>query len=78
VIALAGSSQNSASSEQLDNIICRVRAVFSQEERAGFQLLSMHEPSWPWFKLEDGIVDFEDPTSRWFLAGREIESFECR
>jgi hypothetical protein len=30
-----------------------------------------------WLTLLDGNVDFEDPSSRWYLAGREVESYEC-
>ena len=30
-----------------------------------------------WWNLEDGKVDFEDPRLRWFLGGREVESYEC-
>lgn len=29
------------------------------------------------FRIGDGEVDFADPTKTWFLAGREVESYEC-
>ncbi len=29
------------------------------------------------FRIGDGQVDFADPKKMWFLAGREVESYEC-
>lgn len=29
------------------------------------------------FGIVDGEVDFADPKKMWFLAGREVESYEC-
>lgn len=25
----------------------------------------------------DGVVEFQDPESRWFLAGRSVAGYEC-
>jgi len=30
-----------------------------------------------WWNIEDGQVDFEDARTRWWLAGQEIEAYEC-
>lgn len=30
-----------------------------------------------WFMSVDNEVGFEDASSRWFLAGRAVESYEC-
>jgi len=29
------------------------------------------------FEASDGLVDFQDPYSDWFLAEREVDSYEC-
>ena len=30
-----------------------------------------------WFMMRDEKVEFENPRNRWFMAGREVESYEC-
>lgn len=30
-----------------------------------------------WWNIEDGNVDFEDARTRWWIAGHEIEAYEC-
>jgi len=42
------------------------------------------EPSYPmgtdspvWWNAGDGEVDFENALGRWWLAGREVEAYEC-
>jgi len=67
----------SASLEELDKTMCKMVPRLSKEDRAALDLAS-HEKSWPWFKLRDEIVPLEQDSSRWFLGGREIESYECR
>jgi hypothetical protein len=67
----------SVSLEELSHIICRVVPKLSVEEKAAFHLSGL-EKVWPWFKVSDGTVFFQKPSSRWFLAGRAIESYECR
>ncbi|KAF2176330.1 hypothetical protein K469DRAFT_700046 [Zopfia rhizophila CBS 207.26] len=77
IAALMDGHRQAATLEQLNGIICRVLPIFSPEERGRFRSLNEGR-EWPWFTLEDGTVQFEQPSSRWFLAGREIESYECR
>jgi hypothetical protein len=67
----------SVSLEELSQIICRVVPRLSVEEKAALHASGL-EKVWPWFKVSDGTVLFQRPSSRWFLAGRVIESYECR
>ena len=61
----------------LAQVRCRITPKFSLEEdwaaRAAAQDLDVS----PTFGAEDGIVILDRAESRWFLAGRRIESVEC-
>jgi hypothetical protein len=63
--------------EKLDNIVCQAIPRLSVEEKAAVES-GMQNKVWPWFDTHDGAILFEDSTSRWFLAGRAVESYECR
>jgi len=67
----------SVSRARLERTICRVTPSISTEEREALDV-SMEPKALPWFAVRDGVVEFESSGSRWFLAGREIESYECR
>jgi hypothetical protein len=69
--------RQSVSLEDLSQIMCRVISRLSAEEKATYHS-SGREKVWPWFKVGDDTVQFEDTSSRWFLAGRAVESYECR
>jgi hypothetical protein len=78
IVSLVNLDEQAASLEQLRRITCRVLPSFTLEERRNYGSLGANEPGWPWFSWADENVEFEESSSRWFLAGREIESFECR
>ncbi|KAF2201891.1 hypothetical protein GQ43DRAFT_18153 [Delitschia confertaspora ATCC 74209] len=79
IVALLNKDQELLPFEQLNRIICRIHPVVSQQERATFPKNADRDwVSSPWFTVEDGVVRFEEPGSRWFLVGREVESYECR
>jgi len=63
--------------EALDQVMCRVIPRLSTEEKASLEAAGM-EKAWPWFKVRDETVSFSKSSSRWFLAGRSIKSYECR
>ncbi|OCL08427.1 hypothetical protein AOQ84DRAFT_376778 [Glonium stellatum] len=66
---------------RIERTICLIHPVISPEERSMRSHLyrtGSDNGDWsPWFMLDDGIVNFEHPANRWFLAGREVESYEC-
>jgi hypothetical protein len=63
--------------EELDQVMCRVIPRLSMEEKASLEAAGMGK-AWPWFKIRDETVSFKKSFSRWFLAGRSIQSYECR
>jgi hypothetical protein len=64
-------------SAELDSIMCQVVPRLSAEEKAALYLFGK-DKIWPWFRVRDGMVYFKRSSSRWFLAGRAIASYECR
>ncbi|KAF2001116.1 hypothetical protein P154DRAFT_562980, partial [Amniculicola lignicola CBS 123094] len=72
IAALMDSQRRAASLEQLNGVICRVAPALSQEEKGVHFNSGKQQVVWPWFALRDGSVEFEKPSSRWFLAGRDI------
>jgi hypothetical protein len=72
------SQRRAASLEQLNAVICRVAPVLSLEEQGVNVYSGKQQLVWPWFALQDGLVEFEKLSSRWFLAGRDIGMYECR
>lgn len=30
-----------------------------------------------WWRMQDGVVDFEDARARWWLKGQEVGGYEC-
>lgn len=67
----------SGSLEQLARIRCRIEPEFSAEEVSAASASGVELGVWPTFGPEDGIIGFDRSESRWFLAGRSIESIEC-
>jgi hypothetical protein len=67
----------SVSLEELDDVMCRVTPRLSPVERAELDSTGLEKAS-PWFKLKDETILFERSSSRWFLAGKAIASYECR
>lgn len=59
-----------------DDIACRVVPMLGSEEKAAWDISGV-EKVWPWFGARDDIVSFELSSSHWFLAGREVASYEC-
>ena len=76
VVALVNEKGQGAPLEELRRVMCKVEPKFSEEEKAMY-VSGMEEKVWPWFSIEDGTIRFENEASRWFLAGRSIESYEC-
>jgi hypothetical protein len=68
--------KQSVSLEDLSRIKCRVIPKLSAEEKAAHHSSGL-EKVWPWFKITDETVQFKAASSRWFLAGRAVESYEC-
>jgi hypothetical protein len=68
---------HSVSLEELSQVMCRVIPRLSAEEKAALNSTGL-ERVWPWFKVRDETIIFTKSSSRWFLAGRAIESYECR
>lgn len=71
-----------ASSRRLDRTVCVLHPAVHRDKRCTHGL-----GRW-WinkdcngmaasFERSDGPVDLEDPKLRWFLEGREVESYEC-
>lgn len=63
--------------EELSQVMCRVTPALSVEEEAALKL-SGQEKLFPWFRIDNETAFLERQSSRWFLAGRSIESYECR
>jgi hypothetical protein len=75
--AVVNRQGHSVSLEELGQVMCRVVPKLSAEERVALDLVGM-EKAWPWFKVRDETISFERASSRWFLAGRVVASYECR
>jgi hypothetical protein len=75
--ALVNEEGRSASLEELDRVMCRIVPKLSMEEQAAVNA-SGQKKAWPWFKVRDETVLFTQSSSRWFLAGRTIQNYECR
>lgn len=65
------------SMKDLGRIMCRVMPMFSYEERAAMASADV-EKVWPWFSIRDEAVLFQKASSRWYLGGRAVASYECR
>ncbi len=71
--------------EALNGIICLAHPSHKSEysdynkrqHRPSRPLGSLIEEAAVWWSVEDGVVDFQDPRDRFFLGGREVESYEC-
>ncbi|KAF2827339.1 hypothetical protein CC86DRAFT_405473 [Ophiobolus disseminans] len=75
--AMVNQQGQSVSLETLDLVMCRVVLELSAEEKAALELMGSQKVL-PWFRLKDGAVLLEESSSRWFLAGRSIATYECR
>lgn len=67
---------------RLAHIICLIHPVISPEERSmkshhGRPRAGRGDARSVWFMATDGMVNFDLAASRYFLAGREVESYEC-
>ena len=67
----------SGSLETLSRVRCGMRPRFSVEEVSAAITSGVGLDVWPSFGVEDGMVVLDRPESRWFLAGRSVESIEC-
>jgi hypothetical protein len=67
----------SGSLEGLARIKCELEPTFSAEEESAALASGVKLGVWPRFGIEDGTIQLNQPSSRWFLAGRSIESIEC-
>lgn len=47
------------------------------EEKAAVEY-GMKAKIWPWFSMMDERIQLDSEESRWFLAGRSVEYYECR
>jgi len=67
--------------DKLQNIICLAypKVVISEDDEhtTVLPLYRTVDVQPIWWLAKDGEVDFGDPWSRWDLAGREVESYEC-
>ncbi|KAF1920534.1 hypothetical protein BDU57DRAFT_534299 [Ampelomyces quisqualis] len=63
--------------EELSKVMCRIVPKLSVEEKTALEF-SGQEKLFPWFRTDDETIFFKRPSSRWFLAGRSIQSYECR
>ncbi|KAI9738220.1 MAG: hypothetical protein M1834_008718 [Cirrosporium novae-zelandiae] len=65
--------------EETQYIICYLRPKFSQEEQSmsNRRRFGIGRTERLWIMPGFGDVNFVDPTTPWFLAGREIESIFC-
>jgi hypothetical protein len=77
IVAAITEQGQSTSLEKLDTIICQVTPEISVKERAATEA-GMESKVWPGFSVKDGRVRLDDASSRWFLGGRAVESYECR
>lgn len=67
--------RQSAPLEELGLIMCRIMPRDAVEEEVSS---TSRNREWPWFRAKDGAVQFQQASSVWFLADRDIESYECR
>lgn len=72
-----------ANSQRLDRTICMVHGLVDESEKS-IQAVSRWLRSFGeldgsdiGFQASDGVVKLGDAASRWFLAGRQVESYEC-
>lgn len=77
VSVLDMSTASSGSLEELSRVRCRIAPQFSVEEDSAAAAAGVELGVWPAFGAEDGVVILDRSESRWFLAGRAIESVEC-
>lgn len=77
VSALDLNTGEAGSVEDLARIRCRITPDFSLEEKRALGATGRQMDVWPTFGAQDGIVNLDRSESRWFLAGRRIESVEC-
>ncbi|ORY15805.1 hypothetical protein BCR34DRAFT_152758 [Clohesyomyces aquaticus] len=78
IVALVDVQEQAVALEELTKVVCRVVPVFSREEKSVNTATESAQRIWPSITAEDGTVRFDIYSSRWFLAGREIQSLECR
>jgi len=75
------SGQQPLSAEKLQNILClaypKMVVVTDDEPSARPPLYKTADAQPIWWLIKDEKVDFQDPWGRWYLADREIESYEC-
>ncbi len=69
--------RTSGSLEELERVKCKMEPRFSFEEESAALATGSELGVWPHFGIEDGTIQLNKSSSRWFLAGRSIESFEC-
>ena len=67
----------STSLEELDRVRCRVAPQFGFEEERAASAAGVELGKWPAFGAEEGVVMLDRSESRWYLAGRAVESVEC-
>jgi hypothetical protein len=60
-----------------DDIACRVVPMLDSEDKAAWDISGV-EKVWPWLGARDATVSFELSSSRWYLGGREVASYECQ
>ncbi|KAF2252713.1 hypothetical protein BU26DRAFT_517286 [Trematosphaeria pertusa] len=75
IVALMNEQRQSAPLEELGLIMCRIMPRDAVEEEVSS---TSRNREWPWFRAKDGAVQFQQASSVWFLADRDIESYECR
>lgn len=67
----------SGSLETLSRVRCGIQPNFNVGEVSAAIASGAELGVWPSFGVEDGVVVLDRPESRWFLAGRSVESIEC-
>lgn len=58
--------------ESIEAVVCYLYPVMEEEQ-------GQSGPAYDFmaFRRQDGVVDFQDPRGKMFLADRAVDSFEC-
>ncbi|KAL2356118.1 hypothetical protein BJ546DRAFT_969950 [Cryomyces antarcticus] len=81
ITTVTTSGEHSTLEQQTNRVLCLVHPLPSPEERStqahDGRSIDRNTALSVRMRRAHGLVNFEEGASRWFLAGREVESYEC-
>lgn len=77
----AGVGSETLGTDRLRNVLCLAYPKANIDSRpieTEDRPMAAEDAAYPvWWTFQDGLVDFEDPLARWYLAGWDVEAYEC-